>query len=645
MAVTGSGRHAVGGVPGHGAILTGAYVVGLLLVFAGQRLVGEAGLARTLLDGVGVAICAGALVVRLLGRARASGAAVRVETLVSALYGAGLAALGLYWLSTPGGLGLLGLRDAPAGETVAVVLGVLWVALLVCALFTLLFVELSYAGMPVASAVESRRVWMSGAAGLTLGLALTYLVAFNYAATELEWRRDLTYFKTSTPSEATARMVKRLDAPVDVVLFYPSSNEVLEQVRPYFDELARGSENLRVKVVDHVLAPRFAKEHRVRGNGHVLVARGTQGKTFQVGLELEAARRQLKRLDATFQENLAKVTQPERIFYTTVGHGERTTRSRDQAEKAGIEDLAEFSRRFGLEHRNLGLAQGLGNAIPADASVVAVLGPDAPFLPEEVSALVRYVEGGGRLLLLLEPDTTAGLDPVLAALGVQLEPGTLAHEQLHRLLTDTSADRGAIISNRYSPHPASSTVSRAAKGVATVFYQAGHLSKRADAAGQRISFLVKSMPGTWADRNGNLAVDPNERAEMTYNLGAAVTLPAGPAPGPVKAPAKAGQDAAAAREGRAVVIADADVFSDRVFRNEGNLLLAADSLLWLVGEEGGAGLIESEEDEPIEHTRGQDALWFWTTVVLVPALVLGFGLVFTARRRRRQRSSRGGVTS
>jgi hypothetical protein len=643
MAMNDTAKNDTAGAPGHGAILTGAYVVGLLLVFAGQRLVGDEGLTRTLLDGVGAAICGGALVVRLLGRARTSGPAVWVETLVSALYGAGLVALGLYWISTPGGLGVLGLRDTPAGETVSALLGVIWVAVLVCVLFTLLFVELSYAGMPVAGAVEHRRVAMSGAAGLTLGLALTYLVAFNYAATEFEWRRDLTYFKTSTPSEATERMVKRLDEPVDVVLFYPESNEVLEQVRPYFDELARSSKNLRVKVVDHVLAPRLAKEHRVRGNGHVLVSRGAQGKTFQVGLELEDARRQLKQLDATFQENLATVTQPERVFYTTVGHGERTTRGRDQAEKAGIEDLAEFSRRFGLEHRNLGMAQGLGNEIPADASVVAVLGPDTPFLPEEVSSLVRYVEGGGRLLLLLEPDTTAGLEPVLEALGLKLEPGTLAHDQLHRLLTDTSADRGAIISNRYSPHPASSTVSRAAKGVATVFYQAGHLSKRADATNQRISFLVKSMPGTWADRDGDLELDPEERAEMAYNLGAAVTLPVGPAP--AKAPAKAGQGATAAREGRAVVIADADVFSDRVFRNEGNLLLAADSLLWLVGEEGGAGLISSEEDEPIEHTRGQDSLWFWTTVVLVPALVMGFGLVYTARRRRRQGPKREGVTS
>jgi hypothetical protein len=187
-------------------------------------------------------------------------------------------------------------------------------------------------------------------------------------------------------------------------------------------------------------------------------------------------------------------------------------------------------------------------------------------------------------------------------------------------------------------------VAREAKGVATVFYQAGHLGKRDGGGGgqPRVSFIVKSMPGTWNDRNGNLQIDREEEARMTYNLGAAVTIPVEPAPEPPDAgPAKAA--AAAPREARAVVLADADVFSDRVFGNDGNRLLAGDSLLWLMGEEGGAGLTQSEEDEPIEHTRGQDALWFWSTVVLVPALVLGFGIFYTARRRRGQRRAK--VTS
>jgi hypothetical protein len=624
-----------GKVPRHGPVLTGAFLVGLLLVFIGQRIIGESGLTRTLLDGVGAALCVGALIVRLINRGRimelvkkaaeaeraAARSVAQVELATSVLYGLGLLALGLYGLATPAGLDVLGIRETPLGEEFGAILGGFWMALLACSLLPLLFIELSYAGMPAAGAVELRRIHLSGAAGLTLGFALTYLMALNYAATEYEVRRDLSYFRVTAPSESSIGLVKRLDQDVEVVLFYPETNEVLDQLRPYFDELATHSKHLKVSVRDHVLAPALAKEHRVRGNGHVLILRGEQGKTFPVGTELESARRKLRTLDGTFQENFTAVTQPERFFYTTMGHGERTDRSSDQPEGAGINSLATFVRQLGMRHRNLGLSQGLASQVPEDASVVAVVGPTTELLPEEVASLRRWVEAGGRLLLLLETNTSAGLDPVLETLGLRLEPGVLAHEEHYRLLTDTSADRASIVSNRYSSHPSVTTCSRGANhGIATVFFNAGHISERRGSKA-RVNVILRSMPGTWADRDGDLTYDEGQEDRMTYSIGAAVTLPV---------------EGAEEGEARAIVLADADVFSDRVLRNEGNLWLAADTIRWLIGEESVIGAATSEEDEVIEHSRNQDALWFWATVFLVPIAVLGFGLFFTLSRRRRR---------
>jgi hypothetical protein len=617
--------------------VTAADLIGLLLVFVGQRIIGESGLARTLIDGIGLGLCAGAIVVRLLGRSRiveaarqavdrektALLAAARVEATASVLYACGLAAVGLYFLTTPSGLDLLGLRDSPAGEEVRAILGGLWPALIACTALPLLFVEASYATMPVAGAVELRRIHASGAAGLTLGLALTYLLAANYAITEHDVRRDLSYFRVTSPSEATVGLVKRLDEDVEVVLFYPEPNEVLEQLRPYFDELGRQSKHLKVSVRDHVLAPGLVKEHRVRGNGNVLVLRGKQGQTFDVGIELEAARRRLRKLDATFQESFTAVTQPERFFYTTIGHGERMESRPGQPEGTGTAVLNAFVRQLGLRHRDLGLTQGLASEVPEDASVVAVVGPDRELLPEEVASIDRYVKGGGRLLLLLEPDTAAGFTPVLETLGLQLEQGRLAHEEQYRLLTGTAVDRASIITNRYSSHPSVTTCMRGAShGVATVLFNSGHLSERPGASA-RVNVILRSMPGTWADLDGDLEIDDGQESRMTYSLGAAVTL------------AASGPDG---HETRAVVITDADVFSDRVMRNEGNLLLAADSIRWLIGEESVIGAATSEEDEEIHQTRNQDLLWFWATVVLIPLAVLVSGVVLVLARRRRRSS-------
>ena len=56
---------------------------------------------------------------------------------------------------------------------------------------------------------------------------------------------------------------------------------------------------------------------------------------------------------------------------------------------------------------------------PADAAAVLVAGPRRPFLDPEVAALRAYAGRGGHLGIFVEPESDAGLDPLLAALGVE----------------------------------------------------------------------------------------------------------------------------------------------------------------------------------------------------------------------------------
>ena len=60
-----------------------------------------------------------------------------------------------------------------------------------------------------------------------------------------------------------------------------------------------------------------------------------------------------------------------------------------------------------------------------------------------------------------------------------------------------------------------------------------------------------------------------------------------------------------------------------------------------------AGEIVSEADLPIVHTRKQDMWWFYSSVFLVPALVLGAGFLATrgGRKSRRPPASATGASS
>jgi hypothetical protein len=90
---------------------------------------------------------------------------------------------------------------------------------------------------------------------------------------------------------------------------------------------------------------------------------------------------------------------------------------------------------------------------------------------------------------------------------------------------------------------------------------------------------------------------------------------------------------------RAFVVADADAVSDAALQNEGNVLLVADALHWLTGEESLAGARSVAEDVRIEHTKQKDLLWFYGTIFGAPALVLCSGLLYTRRRGRRSNKS------
>ena len=164
-----------------------------------------------------------------------------------------------------------------------------------------------------------------------------------------------------------------------------------------------------------------------------------------------------------------------------------------------------------------------------------------------------------------------------------------------------------------------------------VFLGAGALGKTkvAPTPAPAVDLVVRADASTWEDKNGNFEFDKDEEPRKAHTLAAAVTLkPEAPA---------AGKPAAKPEpESRAFVIGDADVFSDLMVVNRANAVFALDVLRWLLGEPEVAGPVSSEEDVPVRHTRKQDAVWFYGSVFLAPALVLFVGLVATRRRRKRE---------
>src|SRR5205085_739595 len=85
--------------------------------------------------------------------------------------------------------------------------------------------------------------------------------------------------------------------------------------------------------------------------------------------------------------------------------------------------------------------------IPLNASVLVLGGPLKPVSAEEQAVLAEYVKKGGRLLILLDPGSRAGIESALEQWGLQTD---------NRIVLDTQTILGGDLSmpvvNTYGAH-------------------------------------------------------------------------------------------------------------------------------------------------------------------------------------------------
>lgn len=629
-----------------GMACTVPYLVGMVLVYVGERLVGSPPSARLLLDGLGAAGLLWAVLARAVNWARSRGDRRSVEGMILASYLGGLVALALYAarLETVRERVFPWEMGAPLVDRYRAILQVLWPIVWLSSVLPLLLMEISSASMVRAPRIERRRVAFSAGSGLAVAWLLASLFLLNYVGNAHNRKWDMSFQRTSSPSEDARRLVANLNEPFEVFLFYPESNEVLEELSGYFEELASRSDLMQVRVYDHVMEPKLAKDLGARQNGSLVYRYGDKKEVVRIGTEMGEARGKLAKVDEEFQNRLLKLVADKRVAYLTAGHGERAYEWKGGEEpRHPVTGLKKILQKQNFEVKPLGLGQGLGADVPEDASLLVIADPAEDFLPEELAALRRYLEGGGRMWIALDPEHSTNVAGLLEDFGLRFQATPLANERYFMRASYEKADRYNLFTNRTSSHPSVNTLSQNASSLAVVLIGSGHLEKiEGPKAEARIVMTLRSMPMTWADENRNLEPDGPEE-KKTYDLGAAVTAdvhrddtePAEGAPDlEGKGPAK--------EQMRLIVLADADALSDQVIGNLGNYFFFEDGLKWLFGEEPLLGSVGTEEDVRIMHTREEDVVWFYTTIFAVPLVVLGIGVIYNRFRLRQTRRGKTG---
>ncbi len=497
------------------------------------------------------------------------------------------------------------------------VLRVSWPALMLLGAAPAIAMEMSLRTMRGAPEIELARVGRAAKGALVVAFTLLTFASLNFIGATWNRKVDLSYFKTTAASESTKALVESLTDDVEVFLFYPPGNEVLGRIRDYLAELEPLNARLKVEERDQALEPDLARELQVRGNGYVVVRHGKNTEKLSLDLDLADARRVLRRLDGEMQERLLRVTRPDRVAYFTTGHLEREWYSRMDDPRLPLSELKGLLEGMGFEVKTLGLADGLGEAVPEDATIVVVAGPTEHLIESERASLLAYLRQGGSLLYAVEPDHGTPDVEMLVALGLRMSEGLVASDRAQVRIPGKPLSPYNLATNNTQIHQIVNSFSATSRRLAFVVLGAGSLSLAdAQPTGVSARLVLKTSPEAFIDGNGNRSRDPGE-ASGAQTLVAAVDVTGGE------------------QKGKAVVLSDADALANGVLNNPGNAFLVVDSVRWMAGDTDIAkGAPVNEEDVKIIHRKDEDKYWFYGTTLASPVLVLALGLLYTRRRRR-----------
>ena len=397
-------------------------------------------------------------------------------------------------------------------------------------------------------------------ARLTVVLVLLGLAAALWAASTepVTWRWDRRAGAELTP--ATVRLLQGLEQPVDAYAFVGAGHPLRDVVARLLESYRRHSPRIQPHWRDPRSHPDAVLELGVQREGDIVLVQ--QGRAERVAVPTEA------RLSLA----LERLQRPERplVAYLT-GHGERPLLG---GGPAALGPLGAGLQQRG--YRVLPLpAEQARRGVPAELALLVVAAPRQP-PPALMAALEAYLDNGGRLLWLADPDTGSLTPP--PGLGIRPLPGALSDPGAAGLLA--LDDPRSLLLERLPAHPVTQVLE-------SPLLLSGAVALEGAEGGWQGRPLLQ--PERSLDRGGTPLARPL--------LGVALTRPM---PG---------------REQRSAVLGDADLFSGAHAGNGDNLGFGLALVDWLTGAEGFPG--HYQRAAPDQHLALSAAA----------AAVLGLGLL------------------
>jgi len=499
-------------------------------------------------------------------------------------------------------LGVIGLVLAVAGAIAySLAPEKLWLVTLVegSALLCLtLFFVVHFSGL---KAFSTRRSTRMGANSLLMILLFVCILAvINFLAARHSIRWDLSENQNFTLAPQTHRVLRSLPREVSVTVFTREKDPGYQSYKERLDSYRQASPKISVEFVDPERQPKIAQNYGItKTDTAVFESAGHSVRvTAPSEVELTGA--------------LIRVSQDskKRVLFLE-GHGEA---SLDDRERTGLFAAREILFKQGYDVGTLSLLKE--EAVPDHTAILVVAGPRRPVTIEEQERIHAYVEKGGHLLLLIDPDTQADLNPLLKQWGLGVGPGVLVDLQ-DRL---AQGDLTSLLVRTFTEHEITQDLS-----AAVLFPLARHITFD-EQFGNAWDYvpLARTSPNSWAetDLKGRV-VNLDEKEDIKGPLPMAAAL------APKVAP----------EEGKprpAIVVIGNSTFATNAFVNfPGNSDFFLHTAGWLAEERNMLAIGQRDSAlRPFTPNPLEERALLYLQVILLPATMFFSGIMVWRRRRR-----------
>jgi len=437
--------------------------------------------------------------------------------------------------------------------------------------------------------------------GVFLLLFVGLLAALAWTSSRHAISIDMSANQRNSLAPESARLVAEIEYPLKATLFASPSNDARPLLEALFERYRELQPLISFESLNPDLYPDLLRANDIRYDGEVLLE--YQGRSEKVSQVNEAS------VSSAIQRLLRR---GERWLVFLEGHGERNPYSEAN------HDFSLFSRQlassgYTIETLNLTLS----TSIPKNTDILVLASPKVPLLPGEIELLVKYIDQGGNLLWLADPEQASdGLELLTDRLGIEFLPGIVVDPNSQLMGLDR-ADFALV--SEYPRHPVTQNL-----GSLSLFPQAQAITYHGgDDWHQQV--LLSSDSRSW-NETGSLKGDllrGDDDDEIQGPLKLALTL------------SRDREDDAETGEQRVAIVGDADFLANRYLGNGSNLGIGVNLINWLSLDDG----LISISPRPAPDTRLEldkieqltIAIFF---LIFLPLALLGSGLRIWLRRRK-----------